>query len=261
MPPKNVAGVLNNETNLRILEKLKGRAYYPRELAAEMKISESFVVRRLKAMEECGIVEGRWESEGSRKVKRYYLMDVTMQLGKGGLEVTSGEAVPVSVPKSDISLRKEVLGLLVILPIILLALYGSITGQPVLIIAVGLLFVWQIADNLAFYRNYRYNTLVIGAFILALFILSQALTLAMIFFHVDYISQTHEDIGLIYAAWGIVFLGAFVYYVRFSQAEARDLAADKKDFIAGIDTASAPVKIFYVPLVFGWKIKEYFGLI
>jgi hypothetical protein len=259
--PKNIAGLLNNESNLRILEKLKVRAYYPRELAGEMKLNESFVVRRLKAMEECDIVEGRWESEGSRKVKRYYLKDVTMQLGKGGLEVTTGEAMTKSAAKSEISLRKEALGLLIILPIFLLAIYGSVTSQPVLIVAVGLLFAWQIADNLAFYRNYRYSTLVVGAFILALCILSQAFILAMEFAHVDLISQTHEDIGLMYMAWGIIFLAAFAYYIRFSQVEARDLTADKKDFISGLDSASASVKIFYLPMVFRWKINEYFGLI
>jgi hypothetical protein len=259
VPPKNVAGLLNNESNLRILEKLKGRAYYPRELAAEMKLSESFIVRRLKAMEEFDIVEGRWESEGGRKVKRYYLKDVTMQLGKGGLKVTSGDLAQVP-PKNEISVQKEALRLLIMLPIFLLALYGSIASQAVLIVAVGLLFAWQIADNLAFYRNYRYHTLIIGAFILALFILSQALTLAMIFAHVDYVSQTHEYIGLMYAAWGIVLLGAFAYYIRFSMAEAPDLAANKRDFISGLDSASAAVKIFYLPMALRWKINEYFGL-
>ena len=52
VPSKNIAGILNNATNLRILEWLKEKPYYPRELAAEMKVSEQFVVRRLKAMEE-----------------------------------------------------------------------------------------------------------------------------------------------------------------------------------------------------------------
>jgi predicted transcriptional regulator len=45
-----------------------------------MGVSEPFIVRRLKAMEEHDIVEGRWETEGSRKVKRYYVKDVTLQL-------------------------------------------------------------------------------------------------------------------------------------------------------------------------------------
>ena len=88
MPPKTIASLLNNESNLRILEKLKIKPYYPRELAAEMKLSEPFLVRRLKAMEEYDIVEGRWENEGGRKVKRYYVKDITMQLGKDGLKVT-----------------------------------------------------------------------------------------------------------------------------------------------------------------------------
>ena len=36
VPPKNIASILNNESNLRILEKLKERPFIPRELAAEM---------------------------------------------------------------------------------------------------------------------------------------------------------------------------------------------------------------------------------
>ena len=91
MTAKNIANVLNNESNLRILEKLKERPFYPRELAAEMGLSEPFIVRRLKSMEAYDIVEGRWENEGSRKVKRYYIKDVTLQLGKSGLKVSSAE--------------------------------------------------------------------------------------------------------------------------------------------------------------------------
>jgi len=112
MPPKNIASVLNNESNLRILEKLKVCPHYPRELAAEMGVSEPFVVRRLKAMEEHGIVEGKWETEGSRKVKRYYVNDVTLQLGKGGLKVTTAEA-PV---KQEINIFKELAGTITRLP-------------------------------------------------------------------------------------------------------------------------------------------------
>ncbi len=140
MPPKNVAGLLNNESNLRIIEKLKERAYYPRELAAEMKLSESFIVRRLKAMEEFDIVEGRWESENGRKVKRYYLKDVTMQLGKGGLEVTTGEAIQASQPKTTLTPEKELLKLLIWVPILLLIFGGICLNDPLPLLIVVLLF-------------------------------------------------------------------------------------------------------------------------
>ena len=89
MPSKNIASVLNNESNMRILGWLKTKPYYPRELAAAMNISEQFIVRRLKEMEEYGIVEGKWENEGGHRVKRYYPKDITLQIGNEGLEVTS----------------------------------------------------------------------------------------------------------------------------------------------------------------------------
>jgi DNA-binding HxlR family transcriptional regulator len=62
VPARDVARLLNNESNLKILDKLKTRPYYPRELAQEMELSEPFVVRRLKAMEAEDIVEGRWDT-------------------------------------------------------------------------------------------------------------------------------------------------------------------------------------------------------
>jgi predicted transcriptional regulator len=73
-----MARILNNGTNLRIIEKLKVKPFYPGDLASEMSLSEPFIVRRLKAMEECGIAEGKWETQGSRKVKRYYLKDIKL---------------------------------------------------------------------------------------------------------------------------------------------------------------------------------------
>ena len=115
VPARDVARILNNESNLKILDKLKVRPYYPRELAQEMELSEPFVVRRLKAMEEEGIVEGRWETEGSRKVKRYYLMDVSIEYGKEGLKFSS-EDIPV---KPGIDMKKEVVGRLIKLPLII----------------------------------------------------------------------------------------------------------------------------------------------
>ena len=244
---------------LRIIEKLKTRAYYPRELAAEMKLSEPFVVRRLKAMEEFDIVEGRRESEGSRKVKRYYLKDVTLQLGKGGLEVASGDVEPVA-PGGEISIRKEALRLLIVLPFFLAGMYFNLAHMTVPYVAVCLLIVWYFADVVVFYRNYRHSTLVVMIFILAPVGLAEAFNLALYFTGIDPVTHPNEDVGVAWLVWIILLLVAYTYYIRLSRAEVRDLTEDKKDFVAGLDSASSPVKIFYLPLAFIWKINEYFGL-
>jgi DNA-binding HxlR family transcriptional regulator len=99
VPSKNIASVLNNESNMRILGWLKAKPYYPRELAAAMDVSEQFIVRRLKAMEEHGIVEGKWENEGGHRVKRYYPQDIILQIGDEGLEVTSDYDPKISPDK------------------------------------------------------------------------------------------------------------------------------------------------------------------
>jgi len=259
MPPKTIASILNNESNMKILEKLKGRAYYPRELAAEMKLSEPFIVRRLKAMEEYDIVEGRWETVNGRKVKRYYLRDVTMQLGNKGLEITSWDATPHTL-KSEISMRKEAIRLLMILPIFIVGEYFYITGQTLPYMILGLLFVWYIADILAFYRNYRYISVAAGAFILGLFVFAFAFDLAQVFAHVDAVAQPNTGVGLIWLAWIIILLATFAYYFHLIQKEAPGLAADRREFFSGLDSASIKQKIFYVPMMLVWKLDEYFGL-
>ena len=255
MPPKSVAALLNNESNLNILEKLKARPYYPRELAAEMKLSEPFVVRRLKAMEEFDIVEGRWETEGGRKVKRYYVKDVTMQLGKAGLEVKSaGAPTP-----AEFDLSKEVLKFLIAISVVVLSVFGVLVGQPVIVAAGCLLIAWKAAVNAALYRHYPNRTLITSIFLLVMCILVFALFVVMAQAPHNPISDSGEA-GLVYMACGMAFLIAFLYHIRFSQAELEDWNRDKDNFVSGLDDASTPVKLFYLPLVLRWQINKYLGL-
>jgi DNA-binding HxlR family transcriptional regulator len=257
VPSKNIANILNNESNLRILKKLKERPYYPRELAAGMKLSEPFIVRRLKAMEEYGIVEGRWETEGTRKVKRYYPLDITMQLGKDGLKVTSGEA-PV---RSNISLHKEAIKLLIWLPVLAFFVCGSIFNIPIIIATSLFLIIWQLAVDIALYRHYPYKTLVSASFLLIMALISFAGSMVMQYAHIDTLHQPRDDVGIAWGLIGAAFFIGLIYHVRFSQVEARDFISDKRDFIGELDSSSIPVKIFYIPFVLRWKVNEYFKLI
>ncbi len=109
VPSKNIASVLNNKSNMRILGWLKAKPYYPRELAAAMNVSEQFIVRSLKAMEEHGIVEGKWENESGHRVKRYYPKDITMQIGDEGLEVTSDYDPKIYPDKKWKYIKKELI--------------------------------------------------------------------------------------------------------------------------------------------------------
>jgi hypothetical protein len=261
VPPKNVAGLLNNESNLRILEKLKSRAYYPRELSAEMKLSESFIVRRLKAMEEFDIVEGRWESEGTRKVKRYYLKDVTMQLGKGGLEVTSGEVMLASPPKTNITPEKELLKLTIWLPILLLIFGGIYLNDPLLIAIVALLFAWMTAINVVLYRHLKYKSMISAILLLIMGVLSIANVAWIMYGGNNLLKGSSEFYGYFYMIYGIVFFALLVYHVRYSQIELVEMTRDRQDFIADLESASVPVKLFYLPMALRWKINEYFGLV
>ena len=257
MPPKNVAGLLNNESNLRILEKLKVKAYYPRELAAEMKLSESFIVRRLKAMEEFDIVEGRWESEGGRKVKRYYLKDVTMQLGKDGLKVTTG-AAPA---KGGDGLKNGIVRFLIYLPALLVIFVGGFFHVAPIEAATFALFVWLIAIDATMYRQFHYKTFLAGGMLLAIAVVSGLIQLTLPYFHYDPSTQPSTLYGLIYAFIGLACLIDIVYFISFYQSEIRDMNLDKRGFVAGLHSKPLSAKLFYLPLVLRWQLNVYFGLV
>jgi DNA-binding transcriptional ArsR family regulator len=256
MPPKTIASILNNESNLRILEKLKERPFYPRELAGEMGISEAFIVRRLKAMEEHDIVEGQWETEGGRKVKRYYVQDINMQLGKDGLMVTYAKATP----SGRIDLKKEATKLLLILPIILAVFYVINSQNMAIMAATCLYWGWQIFVNITIYRNNPYKSIATATMILVVSTVFLSTLMAIQFIPINLITNYTVLIQLFFIATGFILIIGLIYHIRFSQAEARDMTVDKKDLIANLDSASVPVKLFYLPMVLKWNIGEYFNL-
>ncbi|BAI61444.1 conserved hypothetical protein [Methanocella paludicola SANAE] len=253
MPAKNIASVLNNESNLRILEKLKVRPYYPRELAGEMGLSEPFIVRRLKAMEEHDIVEGRWETEGSRKVKRYYVKDVTLQLGKDGLKVTTSEVQA----KQDINIFKELAGTLTRLPLILVLVCGVIFNIWYLMAIVAIIFVWNAAIDYAFYKDFRLKTPLLSM------VVNMAVALLLMgIIAVSGISSVPAEIAATAMVIGLaVLVLVVVYRSRFYQLEYSELIEDMVGLMARLEEAPLYVKAFYLPTAIRWKINEYFGLI
>ena len=257
MASKNIAAVLNNESNLRILEKLKVKPFYPRELAGEMGLSEPFIVRRLKAMEEHDIVEGRWESENGRKVKRYYVKDIRMQLGKDGLKVTSAEATP----GGKIDMKKEATRFFLRLPLILIIFYGVVSQNAVILSVTCLYCIWLIAMNAALYRNYPYKNIVTGIALLVAGLISMSTILVIRFIPIDLLVDSSLPIGLFYAGIGFFFFMGMIYHIRFSMVEAGEMNADKRELIGSLGSASMAVKLFYMPMALRWKINEYFNLV
>ncbi len=251
VPARDVARILNNESNLKILDRLKVRPYYPRELAQEMALSEPFLVRRLKAMEEEGIVEGRWETEGSRKVKRYYLMDVKIEYGKEGLKVSS-EDIPV---KPGIDMKKELVGRLIKLPLIIVFLAGILLNIPVIIGALFVFVAWYTVMTADYYLRFRYKTHLLSIPVYGINTLVLASVLLGDIFRVD------VPLSAIVGVLAVVLIYILLFQARYYQMELDDILRNGKQFVKDLEDAPVPAKILYLPMVIRWRISEYFHLL
>jgi DNA-binding transcriptional ArsR family regulator len=254
VPARDVARILNNESNLKILDRLKARPYYPRELAHEMALSEPFVVRRLKAMEEEGIVEGRWETEGSRKVKRYYLMDVKIEYGKEGLKVTS-EEIPTPPAARTIDLKKELIGRLIKLPLMILFVAGVLLNIPAIIGALLLFIVWYTVMTIDYYRRFRFKSYML---LIPVYLIN-SLTLAWLLAG-DFL-KAEVPLGAVIGVLAIGMIYIMLFQARYYQLELDDILRNGRQFVEELEDAPVPAKILYLPMVIRWKISEYFHLV
>ncbi len=219
-----------------------------------MKLSEPFVVRRLKAMEEYGIVEGRWENEGSRKVKRYYIKDITLQLGKAGLKVSSAEMPK----KSGINLKNDMIGRLLKLPIVLLFIIGVIFDVPALIAVLCLLLAWYAMAYYYIYEELGYKTLFLSSAISAI---GSGMLFAVLARDETVISTPQGGMWAISAICVIAILFLALYQARYYQSEIDKLIEDERAFIKKLSHSSFFLKIVYLPIVVRWQACEYLGLV
>jgi DNA-binding transcriptional ArsR family regulator len=254
VPARDVARILNNESNLKILDKLKARPYYPRELAQEMELSEPFVVRRLKAMEAEDIVEGRWESEGSRKVKRYYLKDVKIEYGREGLKVSS-EELPVRQAKPTIDMKKEMLARLVKLPLMAVCLAGIVLNIPVILVAMLVLVLWYTLITAGFFRRYHFTTTLLS---IPVYVFSIAAVGSIL---VGDAIQVVIPLSAIIGLFTVVLIYIMLYQARYYQLELDDMLEKTRAFIEGLGNEPWHVRLFYLPMALKWKINEYFKIV
>ncbi len=267
MPSKNIAGILNNESNLLILRWLKTKPYYPRELAGKMNISEQFIVRRLKAMEEYGIVEGKWESEGNHRVKRYYPKDITIQIGDEGLEVTSEYDPKISPDKKWKYIKKELINSLLMFLWLPLVLYGVLFDAPILIVIPSIFLIWWATNNIVFYQEYKpksLNILIPAALLLGILLLYRAF---LVYTLGDSFKFPMTRIDIILMLFMIIFATLFInnFIIIFQynsyQIQVKNLAKSKREFISSIYPKPLYIRLFYLPIISTWKLSEIFNLV
>jgi DNA-binding transcriptional ArsR family regulator len=256
VPARDVARILNNESNLKILDKLKSRPYYPRELAQEMELSEPFVVRRLKAMEGEDIVEGRWETEGSRKVKRYHLKDVKIEYGREGLKVSSGE-LPAPAPpvKKTIDVKKEMVGRLLKLPLMVVCLAGILLNIQVILVAMLGLVLWYTLITAGFYRRYHFTTSLLS---IPVYGFSTLMISSII---VGDAVQIVIPLSAIIGFFAIILVYVMLYQARYYQLELEDMLEKTRRFMEGLEHEPWQMRLFYLPMALKWKLGEYFKIV
>lgn len=265
MPSKNIASVLNNESNMRILGWLKTKPYYPRELAAAMSVSEQFIVRRLKAMEEHGIVEGKWESEGGHRVKRYYPKDIILHIGDEGLEVTSDHDPTVSPNKKWKLIKKELISTLLMFLWLPLVLCGVLFDAPILIVIPAIFLIWWAINNIAFYQEYKpksLNIFIPAALVLAICLLYRAFLVYTLGSSFKF-PMTRIDIIMILflIIFATLFINNFIIIFQYNsyRIQVENLTRSKREFITGIDVAPPYKKFFYLPIIASWKLHVFFN--
>jgi hypothetical protein len=147
------------------------------------------------------------------------------------------------------------------LPVIIVAIYGFMSGNLAALALLLSYFVWVTLINIALYREHRHKNHLTAIIMLLIGITASLTTIGIRYVSINMPDNAGEAIAITYAVIVFVFVMAFIYHVRFSQIEARAMIRDKRELIVSLDSASVPVKIFYLPTVIKWKMHEYFGLI
>lgn len=105
MPSNNieVLKLMGNKVNAQIITLLRRHPMSPRDLSKYLNKKEGDIVRRLKAMEKCGLVTGSWGSRLGQNVKLYSLVtnNVSIALKQNGLQIALGKGKKNRCRKND----------------------------------------------------------------------------------------------------------------------------------------------------------------
>ncbi|ADM28647.1 transcriptional regulator, ArsR family [Ignisphaera aggregans DSM 17230] len=99
---------IKNKINIQILLLLSIKPSYTREIANVLNLDESSISRRLKFLEQLGVVRGFWKRVGDKNVKVYELniKEFSIRFDRGALEVSLSEGEKY---REIIRLRKTVI--------------------------------------------------------------------------------------------------------------------------------------------------------
>jgi hypothetical protein len=188
-------------------------------------------------MEEEGIVEGVWEKEGNRKVKRYYLKDVRIEYGKEGLRVSS-EVIPV---RQGVDLKKELIGRLIKLPLMILFVAGILLNVLVLQVVLLAMLIWYMVMTTGFYRRYHFMTSLLSIPLYCFYTLVVGGLIA------GNLLQVPVPLGITLGLLAAVLMIVLVYQARYYQMELEDLLQKNRVFVNELERAPAHIKLFYLP--------------
>jgi len=103
-----VINAIKNKINIQILLLLSIKPSYTREIADVLKLDETSISRRLKLLEQLGIVRSRWKRIGDKNVKIHELniKEIVIRFDGGALEVSFSEG---EKHRESIGLRETVI--------------------------------------------------------------------------------------------------------------------------------------------------------
>ncbi len=97
--PKLLVKMLGNDINLRILAILSLKDCYTREIALILGKDETDISRRLRRLEEAGLVKGEWRRIGDKNVRVYSLSssEVRIEFRSGNIRVYRGSPTSCNI--------------------------------------------------------------------------------------------------------------------------------------------------------------------
>lgn len=148
-----------------------------------------------------------------------------------------------------------------------LAIIGVLLSAPILLVIPSVFLIWLATNNIAFYREYKpksLNIFIPAALVLAICLLYRAFLMYTLGVSFNF-PMTRIDLVmmLFLVVFTILFINNFIAIFQYNsyQIQIENLARSKREFISSISPAPLHTKIFYLPIITTWKLKDYFNLV